>query len=146
MDETLKPDRQCAKAAKNAKSIMRSIKATPCLCKIFQKLPKRPFFVSFWDAILFTEPTWLPSLPILLVQPSPSGRTCYPFDGRRTHSGLRLPRLRKSIWIRQPSVSTSQAEVFRHRWTCAELNEILHFRSIILGPYRRRSFLGGSLS
>ncbi len=33
----------------------------------------------------------LPSSSIQLAQPPPSGRTCFPFDGRRTHAKLSLP-------------------------------------------------------
>ncbi len=66
------------------------------------------------DTILFTETTWHSSPPTLLVQPSPSGRKP---DGQMTH----LPRLRKRIRLRQSSISTSHADVLRHRLNCARM-------------------------
>ncbi len=113
------------------KKVLWKAYSTSVLCRIFEKR---------------TESAWIPSSAMLLNQPYPSGRTCYPFVGWRTHSGLSLPRLRKGILLRQPSLSTSQAEVFRHRWSRAELVLIVPVRSILPGPNRRRPFWGGSLS
>ncbi len=72
-------------------------------------------FGTYIDTIPCTETARLPSSSILLVQPYPSETTCSPFDGRRTHGGLSLSGLRKDIRLRQPSVFTSQTEVFQHR-------------------------------
>ncbi len=115
---------------------------TSVLRKIFKNCSKGLSFVSHRDTIYFTEPTWLPSPTVLLAQPSHSGITCNVFVGRKTRGGLKFLRLRKGVLLRQPSVSTSQADVFRHRWTCAELVYILPFQSIMSGPNQR----WGSLS
>ncbi len=56
------------------------VSLTSVLCKKFEKLLKKAF-VSYRDTIPFTESAWIPSSSILLIQPYPSGRTCYPFVG-----------------------------------------------------------------
>ncbi len=73
---------------------------------IYQKsFPKKGFL------LFFTELAWQTSPPILLIQPSPSGRTCYPFDEWRPHGGLSLHRLCKGIRLRKPPASFDQAYV-----------------------------------
>ncbi len=109
------------------------------------KFSQRLCFVSYRGTVPFTESAWIPSSSLLLIQPYPSGRTCNPFLGWRTHGGLNLPRLRKGIQLRQTSVSTCQAEAFRNRWSRAELNKIVQVKFILPGPNQRRISWGGSL-